>query len=137
MEIKNNNFKKNIIYSINLTQKLNILRNICIIFLYFIIPVLLTNEIKITLIQSGNSGAFLNSAFSPSEILINNESISNYIINPSGQTISLIWEDDLTNCEDMFNTGSSIIETIDLSNFSTSNVKKMSNMFANQKNLNF
>ena len=97
-----------------------------IILTIIIIPVSLTNIINIKLINVNI----------PLNKFINvNKYESEIINNSSGSIITINVMNSLTTCEDMFNLNNSYIESIDLSNFDTTNVQSMKNMFFNQTKL--
>ena len=104
----------------------------------------INNKISIKIISSGDSGILLNELYIPDEMIINNKTVEfNNTIVPSGQSITLIWNNLDNCCEGMFfinknilnNHTNSIIEEINLSEFDPNYIKTMKDMFLNQTNL--
>ena len=93
------------------------------------------SKIIIKINSTGEQNIF-SSSFNnyPNSIIINNNNQLTNInsntlsLNDPFNTIELIWENDLTNCEKMFSQCDKIIE-IDLSQFNGANVLKYNNMF--------
>ena len=142
------NIKKYYINNDN-EHQINIKKNIYIIIMIFfnlIIPNNNTIEYKfsnITLkIHSSGFNNILSSKFNniyyPDIIYINGNPIYTityqYYFNETNNTINLIWNNSIDNCEYMFSECSNISE-IDLSNFDTSRVINMYSMFHKCSNL--
>ena len=102
--------------------------------IYYIRHLNLDSEINITIKGIGNQEILDSSfAYNPSEIYINeiNQTLvkKNYEISKNNSNISMRWNYKVTNCKSMFSGLSNIIK-IDLSNFDSSEIKSMYNMFS-------
>ena len=103
-------------------------------FINIIFSINFNNKISIKIISSGDSGILLNELYIPDEMIINNKTVEfNNTIVPSGQSITLIWNNLDNCCEGMFfinknilnNHTNSIIEEINLSEFDPNYIKTM------------
>ena len=101
------------------------------------------SNITLRIAGIGNSTIFgppneFNSSYYPNMIYINGEEQLDinfyYIFNESVNNVTLIWNNSLDNCQNMFN-GCSNIRSIDLSHFDSSRVTNMRAMFQSCSNL--
>ena len=99
------------------------------------------SEITLKIIGNGTQHIFKDSSKLPSKLQINGNdvgTVGTYINidnpNQNESNITMIWNNDLTNCSNMFIDNSNITE-IDLSQFDTSSVTTMAYMFYGQSKI--
>ena len=133
------NYIKNII---NIIEILSLVRRIFLNNQLYLFVSKFSN-ITLRIAGIGNSTIFgppskFNRSYYPNMIYINGEEKLDinfyYIFNESVNNVTLIWNNSLDNCQNMFN-GCSNITSIDLSHFDSSRVTNMRSMFQSCSNL--
>ena len=138
---KKNNLRNKISSNLKKLNKINVNRLLLIyliISFFYIYPsknIKLNNDSEITLTINGTGyQQIIHQTYTPNKIIINGELLDNeeknfYLLTYQINNITMIWNDQLTNCNMMF-AGLDHIIYIDLSKFDSSNITKTDYMFS-------